>query len=191
MDPLETIRQQHYTRSVPSGKRRVYVYEGAIVVFAIPANRNISRWLLGEDNRVWELARLWAADGHRANLLTEAIAHAARQLRIDQPEVEALVSYADPNAGHHGGVYRAGSWAYLGQCEESRNYRRLSDGHILPRRAFHSGSKGMRKAEIEALGFKEIKLPGKHRYARGLTRKARRAVDKKLQPAIAPVPDIV
>jgi hypothetical protein len=178
-DPLDVIRHNHYTRSVPSGKRRVYVFEDAIVVFAIPANRNISRWLLGTDNLVWELARLWAPDGHRANLLTEAIAHAVRELRKDEPSVRAIVSYADPNAGHAGGVYRAASWAYLGQCEESRNYKRLSDGHILPRRAFHSGRSALRKSEIEAKGFREIKLPGKHRFARGLTRDARRAVEAK------------
>lgn len=175
---LETIKRHHYTHSVPSGKRLAYTFEDAIVLFAIPANKNISSWLLGRPNVVWELARLWAPDGHRANLLTEALAAAVRRFRVEHPTVEALVSYADPNAGHLGGVYRAASWVYLGQCEESRNYRGPG-GEIVSRRAFHSGSRSLRKAEIEALGYAELKLPGKHRFARGLTRKARRAIEKR------------
>lgn len=176
---LDVIRANHYTHSVPSGKRLVYAFEDAIVLFAIPANNNISNWLLGKRNVVWELARLWAPDNHRANLLTEALANATRRFRADQPAVEALVSYADPNVGHLGGVYRAASWVYLGQCEESRNYRGAG-GEIVSRRAFHSGSRSLRKAEIEALGFTELKLPGKHRFARGLTRKARRVIEGKV-----------
>ena len=169
------IITNHYTRSVPSGKSRYYAVGDAIVVFSIPANKNISRWLVGEDNAVWELARLWAPDGHEPNLLTRAVAAAVKALRAEEPRIAALVSYADPNVGHEGGVYRAASWAYLGQCEETRAYRGPA-GEIVSRRAFHSGSRSLRKAEIEALGFVQLKLAGKHRFARGLTAKARRRI---------------
>jgi hypothetical protein len=33
---------------------------------------------------------------------------------------------------------------------------------ILPRRAFDSGSRHLNKPEIEALGYVQLKLPGKH-----------------------------
>jgi hypothetical protein len=177
LDPLEIIRRNHYTGSVPSGKRAVFQYEDAIVVFAIPANKNISTWLLGRPNVVWELSRLWAPDGHRPNLLTEAIADATRRFRGEYPEVEALVSYADPSAGHKGGVYRAASWMFLGQCEETRSYR-SPDGRIVSRRAFHSGRRSLRKAEIEALGYVQANTPGKYRFAKPLSRKARKLLTK-------------
>lgn len=177
-DPISIIKSHHYTRSVPSGKSRVYIYEDAIAIFAIPANYNISTWLLGEKNVVWELSRLWAPDGHRKNLLTEGLSEMVSQFHRDEPAVKALISYADPNVGHSGGVYRAASWVFLGQCEESRYYR-SSEGQVVSRRAFHSGSKGMTKSEIESLGYVELKLPGKLRFARGLTRKARRLIERK------------
>lgn len=169
------IRTSHYTRSTPSGKSVYVGFADAIVVFSVPANKNISHWLLSRDNVVWELSRLWAPDGHESNLLTRALAAACKLLARLEPLVEALVSYADPNAGHEGGVYRAASWTYLGRCEETRAYRG-ADGAFVSRRAFHSGKRSLRKAEIEALGYTQLKLPGKYRFAKPLTRKARRSL---------------
>jgi hypothetical protein len=165
------IIENHYTHSIPSGKSHYFKFEDAVIIFSIPANMNINRFL-GCEN-VWELSRLWAPDGHRKNLLTQAISWAVTQLRLVEPTVDALVSYADPNRGHEGFVYRAASWVYLGQCEESRVYRRLSDGRLFPRRSFHSGSRGLKKNEIENLGYQQLKLPGKHRFVKGLSKKTR------------------
>lgn len=172
----ETIKANHYTRSVPSGKSHYVRFGDAIVVWSIPANKNIAKFIMGEPANVWELARLYAPDGHEKNLLTRAISAAIAIIKlVERPD--ALVSYADPNVGHKGGVYRAASWIYHGQSEESRAYRG-SDGQVVSRRAFHSGKRGMRKSEIEALGFKELRLPGKERFVHPLTRRARRHLIK-------------
>jgi hypothetical protein len=170
------ITTNHYTRSVPSGKSHYLAYEDAIIIWSIPANYNISKFLFGSrDYTVWELSRLWAPDDHRPNLLTEAIGQSVKALKQLEPTVDAVVSYADPNAGHLGGVYRAASWLVHGQSEETRAYRGQS-GEIVARRAFHSGSKGLRKAEIEALGYTQLKLPGKYRFVRPLTRRAKKSL---------------
>jgi len=174
IEAIKTIRTNHYTHSVPSGKSHYIRYGAALVVWSIPANKNISKFILGVPGNVWELSRLWAPDGHAPNLLTKAISAAVKIIiKLENPD--ALVSYADPNAGHTGGVYRAASWIYHGKSEEVRTYR-SPDGQTFARRSFHSGKKGMRKAEIEAMGFKEIKLPGKERFVRPLTRWARKTV---------------
>lgn len=169
---IEMIKRHHYTHTVPSGKSYYLQYEAAIIVWSIPANKNIAKFILGWPGSVWELSRLWAPDGHRRNLLSEAISGATRILiKLERPD--AVVSYADPNANHTGGVYRAASWEYHGQSEEARMYID-GDGQTLARRAFHSGSKSMTKAEIEACGYKELRLPGKLRFIRRLSREAKR-----------------
>jgi len=169
-----TIKENHYTHSVPSGKSHYVGYGPAIVVWSIPANCNIAKFVLGWKGCVWELSRLWAPDGHEPNLLTMAISAAVRVItRLEKPD--ALVSYADPNAGHGGGIYKAASWVYHGQSEESRVYRG-PDGQTVARRAFHSGKRGLRKAEIEALGYEQLKLPGKLRFVRPIGKRSRRAV---------------
>jgi hypothetical protein len=176
---IQTVRTNHYTHSVPSGKTHWFEYRSALVAWSIPANNNVSKFLIGEPNRVWELSRLWAPDGHEPNLLTIAIAATLRELRAMEPDLLAVVSYADPNAGHHGGVYRAASWMYLGQCEESRYYVD-ENGQSVARRKFHSGDRCMVKAEIEARGFREMRKPGKHRFALGLTKKTRKRLRQRL-----------
>jgi len=167
-----TIENYHYTKRCPSGKSYYMNYDFAIVVWSIPANKNLARFLLPEGGVVWELSRLWAPDGHRENLLTQAISSAIKALR-GLEKVDALVSYADPNAGHTGGVYKAASWVPYGQSEETRVYVN-SSGEMVARRAFHSGKKHLRKAEIEALGYTEKKLPGKLRFVKPLTKLAKR-----------------
>lgn len=174
MTPKEKIISFHYTKSWPSGKSFVYEFEEAIVVISIPANCKVAGWFGAGKNRVWELTRLWAPDGHRPNLLTEAISFAVTGFK-KQNAADILVSYADPNVGHSGGVYRAASWIFLGQSEESRAYRN-SKGDVVSRRKFHSGSRALKKAEILAKGYTQLKLPGKLRFARGLTRTGKRLV---------------
>lgn len=166
------ISERHYTRTIPSGKSHYVRFGNAVVVWSLPANKNIGVFLVGRSVNIWELSRLWAPDGHEPNLLTQAISAAAKAIRhLERPEV--LVSYADPNVGHEGCVYRAASWIYDGVSDESRVYED-TDGSRLPRRSFHSGGQGLRKAEIEALGYRELSLPGKHRYVRFLCKRAAR-----------------
>ena len=180
VEAVRLIRSFHYTKSVPSGKSHYISFGDAIVVWSIPANRNLAKFVLGYDGSVWELSRLWAPDGHEKNLLTQAISAAVKWVDyLEQPD--ALVSYADPNAGHHGGVYRAASWYYHGRSEEVRVYQR-PDGSTIARRAFHSGKSFLKKREIEALGFREVKLPGKERFVRPMTGRAMRVVRDRVAP---------
>jgi hypothetical protein len=169
-----TICANHYTRSVPSGKSHYIAFGCAIVVWSIPANKNLAKFVMRGPGVVWELSRLWAPDGHEHNLMSQAISAAVKHIvRLECPD--ALVSYADPNVGHKGGVYRAASWTDHGRSEEVRNYR-APDGTTVSRRAFHSGSRSLRKAEIEALGYVEEKLPGKQRFVKPISKLARRVL---------------
>jgi hypothetical protein len=181
MDREEAIKKlvaNHYAHSFPSGKSHIFEIDGAIIVFSIPANNNLAKFVLGREGIVWELSRMWAPDNHARNLLTRAISEGVALLRRVEPKVEALISYADPNVGHAGGVYRAASWIYKGQSDEGRYYRSAS-GQVVARRKFHSGSKFLRKAEILALGYVEHKLPGKHRFIKGITKRASKDIARK------------
>lgn len=172
---VEIVEQYHYTHSVPSGKSHYMKFQGAIVIWSIPANNNLARFILGWDGVVWELSRLWAPDGHEKNLLTRAISQAVKRLiEIEHPD--AVVSYADPNAGHLGGVYRAASWIMHGQSEENRAYR-SPDGEIIARRAFHSGQNFLHKRDIENLGYTQLNLPGKYRFIRLLSKRAKKVLN--------------
>jgi hypothetical protein len=177
---IEVILQRHYTRSVPAGKTHYFKFGDAIVSFSIPANKNIAKFVLGRAGNVWELSRMWAPDGHDRNLLTMAISGCIKKLRQVEKSIDALVSYADPNVGHEGYVYKAASWVLTGRCEESRYYIGPNN-EIASRRKFHSGKKILRKAEIEALDYTEAKMPGKIRFCKGLTRAARKSISARFE----------
>lgn len=179
--PLDAVLvAHHYLHSVPSGKSWYFDVDCAVVCYSIPANKNIARFLLGEELTVLELSRLWAPDGHEPNLLTRAISQSLKQLRFAVPELSAVVSYADPNVGHTGGVYRAASWIYTGQTTEPRYYKTAS-GQTVARRKFHSGNRQLTASEIELAGYTMTSLPGKHRYAHGLTSIARKLLRQRFE----------
>lgn len=167
------LTANHYLHSVPSGKSHYLRFRDALVVWSIPANNNLSGFLLGADGgNIWELSRLWAPDGHARNLLTQAIAYAVRSIKeLERPDL--LVSYADPNAGHLGWVYRAASWVYTGRSEEGRGYL-MADGRWATRRSFHSGAVSMTRQQITDAGAVELRVKGKHRYVFPISRAAKR-----------------
>lgn len=177
-DAAETLRKHHYLKCIPSGKSYYVRYEDALIVWSIPPNCNISTFLVGKPNVVWEMSRLWAPDGHRKNLLTQAISFGIRQLRAVEPTCAAVVSYADPNSGHHGGVYLAASWIPCGQSEETRYYLD-SKGQRVARRTYVRGKQRDTTELVAQLGIHSVKRPGKLRFAHPLKRWARRELEKR------------
>lgn len=75
-------------------------------------------------------------------------------LRIDVPACQALVSYADPLHGHHGGVYQAASWLYVGRSINPLGYM-TPDGQVYARRSFHDAQGAYRPTDMV-----KVQLPG-------------------------------
>ena len=65
----------------------------ALVVWSIPANKNIAKFILGFPGNVWELSRLWAPDGHVKNLLTQAISAATKVIiGLENPDALSVAT---------------------------------------------------------------------------------------------------
>jgi hypothetical protein len=47
-EAVKLIVDNHYTHMVPSGKSHYFCIGGAYVVFSIPANRNLKRFIIGD-----------------------------------------------------------------------------------------------------------------------------------------------
>ncbi|MDE2020086.1 MAG: hypothetical protein KGJ13_07110 [Patescibacteria group bacterium] len=86
------------------------------IVFALPPRETSKRY----GGETWELARLWVDNGMPQNAETWVISQAIRYIRRNHKIVRALVSYADPSAGHTGTVYRAANWRPDGRTDEGR-----------------------------------------------------------------------
>lgn len=104
------------------------------IVFAIPPRETSVRY----GRTTWELARLWVDDSEGRNTESWFIARAVKMIRRHCPEVETLVSYADPSVGHRGTIYRASNWIYDGSTDDERGTPRfdyLCDGKRYSRKA--------------------------------------------------------
>jgi hypothetical protein len=170
-----TISANHYSHSVPTGKAIYMRFGSALIVWAVPANPNISKCLFGPGVWcIWELSRLYAPDGHEPNLLTQPIAAAVRSIQIlERPD--AVISYADPNQGHHGGVYRAASWSLDGETEARTWVDPANPRAFIPRRRFHSGRKFTHAA---AQGFECVRRKPKLRFVKVLSSRAAKRTDE-------------
>lgn len=87
-----------------------------VVVFALPPRETDTRY----GCTTWELARLWVADDVPRNAESWFIAQVVKWVRRERSDVAALVSYADPSAGHAGTIYSAANWQRDGRTDEGR-----------------------------------------------------------------------
>jgi hypothetical protein len=67
---------------------------------------------------LWELRRL-VRKPHVTAPITRLVAAALAEIRR-QGLADLIVSYADPAAGHHGGIYQAASWSFAAERKPMR-----------------------------------------------------------------------
>jgi len=92
------------------------------IVFALPPRETMKRYGV---SLAWELARLFIQDGTPKNTESWFVARAIEWVRKNRPNVDLLVSYADPAAGHRGVIYRAGNWLQDGRTDQERKTPRF------------------------------------------------------------------
>jgi hypothetical protein len=159
------VEHWHYSRSLSASKSaRVGVWEdGAfigVVIFAWGNNRNMPKMFRVEQTECAELVRVALAK--HATPVSRIIAIAAKMLRAEFPTMRVLVSYADPNQGHHGGVYQGAGWLYIGRSQANEAYE--INGRVAHKRLLTGRSYG-RAAPPMPEGARRVVPITKHRYA--------------------------
>lgn len=109
------------------------------VIFSMPPRETCKRY----GGLTWELARLYLINEVPGNSESWLISAAVKYVKKNHKEVECLVSYADPDAGHDGRIYRASNWVEDGRMDEGRKTPRLdyldSQSRRFGRRAHSKG----------------------------------------------------
>ena len=111
------VKAFHYSRSMPSGRLVcVGAWEGGqfigAVLFGRGASSEIHSPFRVQQSQVCELTRV--ALGSHQSPTSKVVALAVRLLRRQSPGLRLIVSYADPEHGHHGGIYQAMNWLFIG-----------------------------------------------------------------------------
>lgn len=77
-----------------------------MIVFTVPKVKLLDRF--GHDT--WDLARLWVDPSVPKNGETFLIGRAMRYLKKEHPRIKTVISFADPNMGHSGTIYKAANF---------------------------------------------------------------------------------
>lgn len=115
----------HYSKSLPAFKLvkigcwESGIFKGALIfslgVCPVAGNQfGISRWEVAELTRV-------ALRQHETPV-SRICSIAIKMIKRQSPGLRLLVSYADSGQGHHGGIYQAGGWVYVGVPGQEREY---------------------------------------------------------------------
>lgn len=168
----------HYSKCMPSGKLvKIGAWEDGkfigVVIFGRGANNNMLKPFGLEQDDGCELVRI-ALTKHVAPV-SKIMAFAIRLLKKSQPGLQLIVSYADPEQGHHGGIYQACNWIYTGASDKAVKF-------------FYKG-KWSHKKTVDDVGVDQTNLQkkvvaGKHKYLMPLAKE----MHNKIAPLAKPYP---
>lgn len=130
-----------------------------------------------------ELSRI-ALKSHSVEV-SRIISIACKILHRAQPGLRLLLTYSDPAAGHHGGIYQGAGWTYIGKSASDSMYRDADGVMHHSRQVSASGwkmSRGRRQQVTRQGDCERIRLEPKHRYALGLDAEMRARLAEIAQP---------
>ena len=133
------VENWHYSKSLPAGKSvKIGVWENdrftGCVVFSLGANPNLASPYGLQKTEACELTR-FALNTHTTPV-SRIIRIAIKMLKTTCPKLRLIVSYADDGQGHHGGIYQAGNWVFVGIHSGERNVILRSGKRVHPRQAY-------------------------------------------------------
>ena len=155
----------HYSGCLPSPlQKRVALgawedeeYVGC-VVFGHGANPQIGSPFGLTINQCVELTRIALKSSH-ASPVSRIVRLALKFLKESQPGVRLVVSYADQSQGHHGGVYQAGNWIYIGSMKGVPSLRFM--GKVWHAKALRTSYPGLKHSDPRV---EKVPAGDKHKY---------------------------
>lgn len=162
------VMRWHYSKRMPKSKlAKIGVWEDdkyiGAVIYGVGATRSlVKKWGL-EPEQGCELVRV-ALDEHK-NSVTKIISISLKMIRRKYGGLKLIVSFADPEQGHEGTIYKAGNWIYDGDSQASDEY--IYKGKRWQGRSFRNNYKGMEHHPDVII----VKGSSKHRFIYPLDKK--------------------
>ena len=184
----------HYSKCLPAGKLfKVGAWEDGryigVVIFSRGANNRLGNPYNLEQTECVELTRI-ALREHR-HFVSEIMMQAIKKLKEMNPGLRLIVSFADTEQGHVGGIYQATNWIYTGMSAPADEYiingKRIHGRQVRSLKSTNKIYKNKTTKEFAFhldKNFKTIKGSSKHRYLMPLDRKMR----KQIAPLAKPYP---
>ena len=178
----------HYSKVIPVGKLvKIGVWENSkfigVVLFGRGANNNMLKpYKLNQDEGC-ELVRI-ALTKHK-NPVSKIMMIAIKLLKKSNPNLKLIVSYADEDEGHKGGIYQATNWIYEGLFNAGSMGAFIINGKKThPKSVYSKGVKKNINAVRQNLDPKATVFytKGKHKYLMPLTKQMKKEIEKLAKP---------
>tara|TARA_R100001086_G_scaffold45264_1_gene20062 strand:- start:47 stop:727 length:681 start_codon:yes stop_codon:yes gene_type:complete len=171
----------HYSKCLPVGKLvKIGVWEEnkfiGVVLFGRGANKSLGQPYGCDQTESCELVRI-ALRIHKTPV-SKIISIALKFLKKSNPKMKLVVSFADIEQNHHGGIYQATNWIYDGKSNTADEY--LFKGKRWHGRAFRK-THGSHLKFIDK-GLEIVQGSQKYRYLFPLDQKLRDTLIKKALP---------
>jgi hypothetical protein len=177
----------HYSKSVPVPPLvKIGVWEDrrfiGTVIFSRGASSNLLKPYNLQQTEGCELTRV-ALTKHKAPV-TKIIKIAIAFLKASNQKLRLIVSFADPQYGHHGGIYQAGNWIYCGDTAGGAEYY-YKGKRLHSRQVSEKGwniQQGVKRPTVKPSQCRIVKTKGKHRYLMPLDKSMRKSIAKLAKP---------
>jgi hypothetical protein len=168
---VRLLNENHYIGAQCADPTHVFVWREDGGLFGDSGRPVVAGVFAPSAARAWgaaaiELVRLVRTETVDAPL-TMFLAECFRFLR-QEGRFRLVVAYADPDAGHHGGIYQAGNWLYVGLSSAKTLYVHEATGRRSSQRSFDQSHYSIDD------GWQKRKTGRKYTYLYPLTRRERR-----------------
>jgi hypothetical protein len=156
-DMINFIQDNHYSRSARSLlQKHVFTLMSGnkilgIAVYGQPISRNSPKSSL-------ELRRFCLAPGAEKNTASNFLAFTLRWLRQNEPSYTEVLTFADPNQGHRGTIYKACNFLYDGLEENNPRVVMIGD-KVVHIRQYYQKKDG--QYSNDALKYQKLVAEGK------------------------------
>jgi hypothetical protein len=155
------------------------------VLFSRGSTNNLGKPYGLKTTEVCELTRIALAS--HLTPVSKILSFALKTLIGKEKGLRLIVSFADPEQNHHGGIYQATNWIYTGQSEDYDKFRDRTGRVWHPRQVSATGYK-KQYGEYRRVPIinqcERVRVVGKHRYLYPLDR----AMHRQIAPLAKPYP---
>jgi len=167
----------HYSKTIPKGAGNyIGVWEDeeyiGVIIYGFSISPSVGMTYGLSQFQISELRRV-ALKTHKTPV-SKLISISMKFFKKHNPKVEMLVSYADTLQNHHGGIYQAGNWVYVGGSSAMTQYK-INGKWRNDTHAYN---------EKKHLSTESRIVPAKHKYLYPLTDDMR----SKIEPLRKPYP---
>jgi hypothetical protein len=153
----------HYNKCLPVGKLvKIGAWENdkfiGVVIFGRGANKSLGEPYKLDQTECCELVRI-ALTNHKTPV-SRIMSIAIKLLKNIHKQLKLVISFADSEQNHHGGIYQATNWVYVGKTNSADEY--LYKGKRWHGRAFRK-SLGSHLNYVNK-GLEIVQGSQKHRY---------------------------